>query len=318
MIFDAGNHEACSRAAPTSAIRLLLPYRPPLDWNGLLGFFAERAVPGVEQVTADEYRRTFRVGAAIGWVRLSNDVERAQVIAHVHIDRIDCLPALVGCLRDLVDADCDPESVAADLGQDPWLRRSVARRPGLRIPGSIDGFEQAVRAILGQQVSVKAARTLAGRIAARWGADIPDDDEPSMAGAPRRLFPTPGALAEAALERDGVLSSQAATIRELARALVADPDLLGRFRPPAAVAKRLLEIRGIGNWTAEYVALRALGNSDAFPAADLGLLKAARRHQPAMTPRALEKWAERWRPWRGYATLYLWASLDDEPGRAAA
>jgi AraC family transcriptional regulator of adaptative response / DNA-3-methyladenine glycosylase II len=297
--------------ARSSTIGLQVAYRPPLDWPALLAFFAERAVPGVEEVVGGEYRRTFRVGAAAGCLRLAHDAERGVLRARVRIDRLTQLPALVGRLRHLVDADGDPDALAADLGRDPWLRDSIARRPGLRIPGAIDPFEQTVRAILGQQISVRAARTLAGRIAARWGADLGGDTEPAWADAPRRLFPTARALAGAELREVGVLPSRAAAIRALARAAVADPALLSPFRPPDVAAGGLLALPGIGRWTAEYVALRALGNPDAFPEADLGLLKAARRHAPSMTAPELRRWAARWRPWRGYAATHLWATLGD-------
>ncbi len=321
-MFDRPPSAFRNRVAETetrsSTIRLLLPYRPPFDWQALLRFFTDRAVPGVEEVADEAYRRTFRVGPAVGCARLEHDAQRGHVVAQVRIDRIAQLPALVGRLRHLVDADCDPGAVAADLDGDPWLRRSLARRPGLRIPGAIDAFEQAVRAVLGQQVSVRAARTLAGRIAARWGVELAESGEPSWNGGPRRLFPTAHALLDAALEDEGVLPSRAATIRALAQAVVADPGLLDRFRPQSEAADGLLAIAGIGRWTAEYIALRALGNPDAFPGSDLGLLKAARRHRPGMTARALGQWAERWRPWRGYAATHLWASFDDEGKGAAA
>ncbi|MGH6933268.1 MAG: DNA-3-methyladenine glycosylase 2 family protein [Dongiaceae bacterium] len=302
--------------ARSSIIRLLLSYRPPHDWQSLLGFFVERAVPGVEEVVGNEYRRTFRIGTAVGCVRLEQDSARAHIVAHVRIDRIVHLPALVGRLRHVIDADCDPAALAADLGGDPWLRSSLRRRPGLRIPGAIDPFEQAVRAILGQQISVRAARTLAGRIAARWGDALPADGDPAWRECPGRLFPTARELANARLEEEGVLPTRAATIRTLAKAVAGHPELLSRFRPPSAVADELLAIAGIGPWTAEYIALRALGNPDAFPGSDLGLLKAARRHDPAMTAAALGRWAERWRPWRGYAATHLWASLDDDANGA--
>jgi AraC family transcriptional regulator of adaptative response / DNA-3-methyladenine glycosylase II len=298
-------------------IRLLLPYRPPFDWSSWLGFFGERAVEGVEQVRDDEYRRTFRIGAALGRIRLAPDRRRHHVVAQVRIDRITALPGLVGRLRHMIDADCDPEVLRADLGGDPWLRQAVQRRPGLRIPGAFDGFEQAVRAVLGQQVSVAAARTLAGRIAARWGAELPDSAEPSWRDCPRRLFPSARELTEAKLEEVGVLPSRANTIRALAKAVTENPNMLGRFRPPALVCRELLAIPGIGRWTAEYIALRALGDPDAFPESDLGLLKAARRRQPGMTAAGLRKWAERWRPWRGYAATLLWQEPDDDQAEAA-
>jgi AraC family transcriptional regulator, regulatory protein of adaptative response / DNA-3-methyladenine glycosylase II len=312
---SALRRQSAKGEAGANTIRLLLPYRPPFDWQALLAFFAERAVAGVEEVTRDEYRRTFRLGKAAGCVRLRQDRARSQIVAQIGIDDIAVLPALVGRLRHLIDADCDPEALACDLGADPWLGRSIRRRPGLRIPGAIDAFEQAVRAILGQQISVQAARTLAGRIVARWGTELEADMKPEI---PRRLFPTAPALATAELESVGVLPSRAASIRALARSAITDPNLLSRFQPHTAVSDKLSAIPGVGPWTVEYISLRALGNPDAFPGSDLGLLKAARLYQPDMTARGLGAWAERWRPWRGYAAAHLWASLSDGEKEEAA
>jgi AraC family transcriptional regulator of adaptative response / DNA-3-methyladenine glycosylase II len=296
---------------PDNLLRVILPCRAPFDWDALIRFFAERAVPGIESVADGEYRRTFRLGPAAGCVRLAHESDRSRIVAHVRIDRLRHLPALMGRLRHLLDVDADPAALMADLGDDPWLGDAIRRRPGLRIPGAIDVFEQSVRAVLGQQVSLRAARTLAARIAARWGGQLPAIAAAPMQDCPAILFPRPRDLIAAPLEEEGVLPQRARTIRILAKRFVREPGRFGPFQPAETVTATLRSIAGIGDWTAEYIGLRALGNPDAFPASDLGLLKAARRREQGLSAAGLRRISERWRPWRGYAATCLWSMLDE-------
>lgn len=228
-------------------------YRAPFAWEAILRWLGARAIPGIERVDDDVYRR--------GRVRALHD--GVAVITNGARTRI----------RRLFDLDADPAAIAAVLGRDPMLGPLLARLPGVRVPGAWDPFELAVRAIVGQQVSVAGARTLLGRIAARCGG----------LSAER--------LADA--EIDGMPRKRAETIRHLARAVIAKEIDLAR--------DDLTRVSGIGPWTASYIALR-LGDADAFPAGDLVL----RRHAGNLTPRELEKKAERWRPFRGYAAMLLW------------
>ncbi|HEX6011320.1 MAG TPA: AlkA N-terminal domain-containing protein, partial [Geminicoccaceae bacterium] len=279
---------------------LRLPYREPFPWESVLAFLAARVIPGVEAVGGGTYRRTVRVGPATGAVEVERPPRTGWLLARVALSDLGQLAALRGRLRRLFDLDADPAAIDPVLARDPLLAADVAARPGQRVPGAWDGIEIGVRAILGQQISVAGARTLAGRIAARWG-------EPAGDGGLARLFPTAAALAEADLAAVGVMPARARAVRALARALAAEPDLLAPHRPHGETVRRLEALPGIGPWTAQYIALRALRDPDAFPAADLGLLRAAAGAPGRpLTPRRLLERAEAWRPWRAYAAARLW------------
>ncbi len=204
--------------------------------------------------------------------------------------------------------------IGAHLSQDARLAPLVARRPGLRAPGAWDGFELAVRAILGQQVTLQAARTLAGRLTAACGTRLDDDD------ALNRAFPTPTQLAGADLGMMGLTTARAAALKTMARAAAENPRL---FEPSASLDEavaRFRALQGVGEWTAQYIALRALREADAFPAADIGLMQGyAGEGQPRPTPKQLTEAAEAWRPWRAYAAQYLWAAhADQKPAKSKA
>ncbi|MBX6364712.1 MAG: DNA-3-methyladenine glycosylase 2 family protein [Gemmatimonadetes bacterium] len=278
-----------------------LPYREPLPWERLLAFLGARAIPGVEAVEDGAYLRTIELDGHRGWVAVRAAPAAAALVARLSPTLAPVGDAVAARLRRLFDLDADPTAVAARLGADPLLGPHVRRTPGLRVPGAIDGFELALRAILGQQVSVAAARTLAGRFAERFG------EAAGLEGSPlRRLMVRPEVLAAA--ERTellalGITGARADTILALARA-VAEGAL--RLEPDGdidATLAALRRIRGIGPWTAQYVAMRALRHPDAFPAGDLGLRKAIGDGA------RLEEVQERWRPFRAYAALYLWESL---------
>jgi AraC family transcriptional regulator of adaptative response / DNA-3-methyladenine glycosylase II len=286
-------------------VTLRLAFRPPYDWPAMLAFLAARATPGVERVTGGEYRRTIASAAGPGVLTVSS-------LAPAHGLRLDVsgaaprdLLAVVERVRHLFDLRGDPATVAAHLGGDPLLAAAVRRRPGLRVPGAWDGFELAVRAVLGQQVSVRAATTLSGRLAAQWGTPV------SAADGLDRLYPTPSQLADAPLEEVGVLPSRAATIRAVARGARDGALTLTRGADLAATMAALGAVPGIGPWTAQYIAMRALGDPDAFLAGDLILRRAA----GGITAPTLERRAESWRPWRAYAVLWLWHG---EADRAAS
>jgi AraC family transcriptional regulator of adaptative response / DNA-3-methyladenine glycosylase II len=284
-----------SRGAPGAGLRLRLAFAPPYDWPAMASYLAARAIPGVEIVSADHYARTFRIGAAVGVVRVA-PAQGAALTVEVETSDVRALGAVATRVRALFDLDADISRITACLGADEVLARLVAARPGLRAPGAWDGFEYAVRAILGQQVSVAAASTLAGRIAERFGA-------PMAAGAGlTRLFPGPDALAEAALEECAVLPARARAIRALAAAVARQPGLLSPGEDGLAALRAL---PGVGPWTASMIALRAHGDPDAFPASDLALRKA----MGGASAQALEEASQRWRPWRAYAAQHLWASL---------
>jgi AraC family transcriptional regulator of adaptative response / DNA-3-methyladenine glycosylase II len=300
--------------APESGVTLRLPYRPPYDWAGVLAFLRHRAIPGVESVGDEVYRRTVGVDGARGTVEVRN-TEGAYLMATITVDRLPALAALAGRLRRLFDLDTDPEPIAAQLGRDAALARPLAAHPGLRVPGAWDAFELAVRAILGQQVSVAAASTLAGRLAAAFGAPL---GAPVSEHGLRVLFPEARILADADLSDLGLPRARAGAITALAAAVTKDPTLLqgtGGLEPTVA---RLITLPGVGSWTAEYIAMRALSEPDAFPAGDLGLLRTMRREIVAASPATLLRHAERWRPWRAYATMLLWLHEGDLASRPRA
>jgi AraC family transcriptional regulator of adaptative response / DNA-3-methyladenine glycosylase II len=300
------------RSTP-SPLTLRLPYRPPYDWDGVLAFLARRAIPGVESVEDGAYRRTIRLDGAQGTVEVRQAAEPC-LLATITVDRLPALGAVVARLRHLFDLDADPEAIAAHLGRDPALAPRLAAHPGLRVPGAWDAFELAVRAMLGQQVSVAAASTLAGRLAAAFGERV----SPSGPGRDLRvLFPDAKTLAHADLSGIGLPRARAAALASLAAAVARDPALLRATGPAEHAVTRLVALPGIGDWTAAYIAMRALREPDAFPASDLGLLRAMRRHLARPSPARLLRRAERWRPWRAYAAMLLWLgdARSDTPPR---
>ena len=288
-------------------ISLRLPFRTPFDAEGMLQFLGARAVTGVEHFDGETYRRTLRLPRGAGTVALSDGGDHVRCLLKLG-DLRDLGTAVQRCRR-LLDLDADPAAVADVLGNDALLGPLVRRSPGRRLPGSVDGAELAFRAVLGQQVSVAGARTLAERLVARCGEPLPE----SLAvegDALTHLFPEPGDVAGADLDGLGVPAARGEALRGLARALgisfSLDP---GSDRDD--VERRLLGLRGIGPWTASYVAMRALGDPDAFLPTDLGVRQAIQGLGHADDKRSVAALAERWRPWRAYATQHLWASLGE-------
>jgi AraC family transcriptional regulator of adaptative response / DNA-3-methyladenine glycosylase II len=242
-------------------------------------------------------------------VALSDGGDHVRCV--LRLENLRDLGSAVQRCRSLLDLDADPVAVTDVLAADRILVALVRRSPGRRVPGCVDGAELAFRAVLGQQVSVAGARTLAGRLVARCGEPLPEAlaaerDEPT------HLFPGPHAVAGAALEGLGVPNARRKTLRTLARAIAGGQILLDPGSEREEVERRLLELRGIGLWTASYVAMRALGDPDAFLPTDLGVRKAICRLGHASDRQSVAALAERWRPWRAYATQHLWASLGDE------
>jgi AraC family transcriptional regulator of adaptative response / DNA-3-methyladenine glycosylase II len=286
------------------AITIRLDYRPPLDWEAMLGFLSDRAIPGVEVVADGAYHRTVRLGAHEGgWVVVRRDEGRDALRAEVSLSLSGALMPLGARLRALFDLDAHPTAVAAHLGRDPALSALVERRPGLRVPGAFDAFETMVRTILGQQVSVRAATTLSGRLVEALGESV----ETPFPGL-ERLFPSPAILARATVSTIATLGMPGARARALsavAQAFAEGSLRLDRSSDPAQAVATLTALPGVGDWTAQYLAMRALGWPDAFPASDLGLRKAL----GGLDTRAATARAEAWRPFRAYAVMHLWTSL---------
>lgn len=276
------------------AITLRLRHRAPYEVASMLGWFAARAVTGLEEVAGGTYRRTLRLpcGGALAECTLGPDAVRLRLWL---ADLRDLAAAVQRCRR-LLDSDADPVAVDEVLGADPVLAPLVAARPGIRVPRAADGFELAVRAVLGQQVSVAAARTVCGRLVATLG-------EPLLVGpAGWRLFPAPVAIAESDLSWLGVPAARRRTLRALAGAVAGGELALDAGADRVDTDAALRALPGIGPWTASYIAMRALGDPDALPVGDLGL----RRTAAALGVLDLAGRAERWRPWRAYAAMHLW------------
>ncbi len=288
-----------SQATQASALTLSLGYRPPYDWAAILAFLAARAIPGVEAVDGQTYRRVIELGDRTGTIAVSDDPTRHRLRATIRFPDTASLPTLIARLRRLFDLEADPAIIAAALARDPHLSPLVAARPGLRVPGAWDGFELAIRAIVGQQITVAAATRLAGHIAQDHGTRV--DHGAGLTHA----FPRPEHLAHATFPF--MPRARGATITSLATA-AADPTLFDRAPSLAAGVARLRTLPGIGEWTAHYIAMRLMREPDAFPAADIGLMRAMAVKGLRPSPAALLARAEAWRPWRAYAALHLWTA----------
>lgn len=292
------------------AVTRQLPYRPPLPLAGLLAFLGTRAVTGVEAIHDGVYWRTLRLPHGVGIVALgpSKDDPGLSVTCRLWLEDARDEAAAVARCRHLLDLDANPNLVDAHLADDPLLGPYVRRTPGLRVPGAVDGAELAVRAVLGQQVSVAGAATLAARLVARYGEPLA---QPALVG-PQPLthtFPTPAALLTAAPDSFSMPRSRVATLMGLCAALDASEIVLEPGTSLAETEQRLLALRGVGPWTASYIAMRALHDPDAFLPSDLGVKQAFARHGLPDDPRRIAAHAEAWRPWRAYANFHLWGAL---------
>jgi AraC family transcriptional regulator of adaptative response / DNA-3-methyladenine glycosylase II len=288
------------------ALSVRLAYRPPYDWEAMLAFLKARAIPGVERVEHDTYKRSIAFGRHSGVVA-ARPADGHRVDVTVHFPDMAALPSIIARVRRVFDLAADPDQIGAHLAQDLSLAPLVAARPGLRVPGAWDGFELAMRAICGQQITVPAATKLLGKLVLAHGtplsASIRDSEELS------HVFPSPKAIASADAAGFAMPGARARALIALAEAITADPMIFSRGADLEQAIAKLRALPGIGEWTAQYIAMRELREPDAFPAADIGLLRAmadASGRRP--TPEQLLARAEAWRPWRAYAALHLWAA----------
>jgi AraC family transcriptional regulator, regulatory protein of adaptative response / DNA-3-methyladenine glycosylase II len=287
-------------------ITLKLSYAPPYDWDAMIGFLAARAIKGIETVEARRhYRRSIALDGAQGVISVEPDEREPALCVTIRFPCVASLANIVRRVRCIFDLSADPLAIGNDLARDPLLAPLVARRPGLRVPGAWDGFETAVRAMLGQQISVTAAVNLAAKLVAAHG----DPLRPTANDGLTHTFPLPGRLAEADLRSLRMPTARARALSSIAGAACADPNL---FKPTGTLKDAIARHRalpGIGDWTAQYIAMRVLREPDAFPASDIGLLR-------ALTPPAGDRpsaaaalaRAEAWRPWRAYAAQHLWTA----------
>ena len=273
-----------------------LSFRPPFQWRAFLDYMGKRAIPGVESVDSESYRRTIALNGCSGTLRVALAESNPALRVQISLADPRWLFQIIEKVRRLFDLTADPREISAHLSSDSLLAERMKGTPGLRIPGNWDGFELAVRAILGQQVSVGGATTLAGRLVDRFGVKICDISPLT------HLFPKPEQLAKANIEQIGLPKARAQTIRMLARHVADGRISFDSVQDTEEFRSRLVEIPGIGDWTAQYIAMRALNDTDAFPASDLGLMRAMSLTNPSEAVRR----AEPWRPWRAYAAMYLW------------
>jgi len=299
-----------------AALSVRLPYRKPFDWPVMMEFFGGRATPGVEQLIDGVYFRSVAVEGVPGVIECRHNAKDENISVSLHGIATTDVFQVVQRVREMLDLDAPVADINDAFSGDRQLGKIIARWPGIRVPGAWDGFELTVRAILGQQVSVKAATTIAARIAERYGEkfELPASVH-AHAGSCNiaRVFPTPDRLARARFNGIGLVTSRIETIRQVASAVLRGDISFDAIQDPDEFCATLTSIRGIGDWTAQYVAMRALKFPDAFPDSDLGLLKAVSK-KTRINPAELKRRAEAWRPWRAYAALLLWSSLSGSGG----
>lgn len=296
--------QAYQRSVRSRTVTVWLSYRAPYHWPSMLAFLSARSIPTLEAVEAGVYRRTVVLGGRQGTVSC-RPVAGQRLAVTLHGLPASVLPGLVARLRRVFDLDADPGLIDAQLRQDPLMARLITARPGLRVPRGWSAFEQVMRTVLGQQISVAGAITLAGRLVARHGRAL----APNVVLDQRlsHVFPLAQAIADADLSDLGMPRSRAATLSGMAQALLDDPRLLHPDRDLQTWVRRLCQLPGIGPWSAQYLALRLLGDADAFPLGDAVLAKAVRLLEAEQMPLAERSLA--WQPWRAYAAQHLWTSL---------
>jgi AraC family transcriptional regulator of adaptative response / DNA-3-methyladenine glycosylase II len=281
---------------------LLLAYRPPFDWAGMLAFLSARALTGIEHVTPAGYARTVQIGKARGWISVTKSRKKDALVVEFPHTLTPVLPALLRRLRALFDLNARPDVIAAHLGRDGRLKAAVRANPGLRVPGAFNGFEMGLRAVLGQQVTVKAATTIACRFVDTFGAPIATPFHEL-----NRLTPSPARVAAASVDdiaKHGIVAARSRSLIALAEAQTSDALCLdgGVHCDPDASIQRLAGLPGIGQWTAHYIAMRALRWPDAFPKEDI----AVRKRLGGVSAKEADALSQAWRPWRSYAVMHLW------------
>lgn len=284
----------------TDTTILQLTYRAPYDWQSILEFLAARTIKEVEYITNTSYLRTVQLGKYKGWIKVSQAPKKPALLVEFTHSLLPVLPALLGRLRNLFDLNARPDLIAAHLMKDKQLKKSLQKNSGLRVPGAFDGFEMAVRAILGQQITVKAATTIACRFAQTFGNKIK-----TPFAELSRLSPLPERIAKATVDdiaKLGIISARAKSIIALAQAYVSGELQLEAGTNPDITIQKLVTLPGIGQWTAHYIAMRALRWPDAFPKEDI----AVRNNLGGVSATAAETMSQAWRPWRSYAVMHIW------------
>ncbi|WP_339512424.1 DNA-3-methyladenine glycosylase family protein [Pseudomonas sp. RL_15y_Pfl2_60] len=286
---------------------VLLPYSAPWHWQQFHAHFALRKLLGVESLSDNCYTRSFQLGEQAGWFSIEPLAEQNALKLSVSESALGAIEQLIPRVRRMFDLDADPLAISQHFSADPYVAELVKRNPGLRLPTAFDPFEQAVRAIVGQQVTVKAAVTVTGRLVSRLGEPLTGTNPAGI----ERLFPLPQAIAEADLDGIGMPGKRVQTLQYFAGQIASGELQLNMQQGYLALVEKLCALPGIGPWTAEYIALRAFGEPDAFPASDLGLLKAPVWGEQGISAKQLHAHAEAWRPWRAYAAAHLWQNYSE-------
>jgi AraC family transcriptional regulator, regulatory protein of adaptative response / DNA-3-methyladenine glycosylase II len=294
--------------AKTPHLTIKLPFSPPYDWVRLLEFLSGRGMPGIEVVTKEYYQRTIAIDGLHGIIEVRPVASENYLLAKIQFPQVTALAQIVERLRRVFDLGANPTAIAAHLATDRYLNPLVTNLSGLRVPGAWDGFELAVRAILGQQISVAAATTLASRLVTAYGEPLVAGDTAWADPSLKFVFPRPELLVGKDLTQLGIMKARARSIESLAVTLVENPQALQGFQTLEEAVKQLCKFPGIGEWTANYIAMRFLREPDAFPTSDLGLLRAMEKREQPMTKARLAQLSEAWRPWRAYAAMYLWSA----------
>lgn len=301
--------QRASKSVQTSEVSVLLNYRPPFDFQGMLSFFKLRQLPGIEHVTENIYQRSITLDNTSGWIDVSQICGKNALKLTVSLDNLALLDKVIHQVRSIFDLDADMSVIQGHLSKDPLLAKVINENQGIRLPGCWDMFEFSIRAILGQQVSVKAATTLAGRIADQYGAKLATNHAHL-----NLCFPTVKQLINADFKQIGLTQSRIDTLKRWIAFYSAHPTIFDDYQSLDDLEKQLTALKGIGPWTVNYLAMRGLSAPNAFPASDLGIIKAlssdtvSEDNKKISTKQILAR-AQSWQPWRAYAAIYLWLSL---------
>jgi AraC family transcriptional regulator of adaptative response / DNA-3-methyladenine glycosylase II len=294
----------------SSTVSLFISYRPPYDWDHILSHLQARAIDGVEQVISGSYKRTFSFEGSSGMIHVSNNPVRTGLDVKIHFPSVRSLAPVLLRLRHMFDVHADISAIEKHLSNDKGLAKLIEKWPGLRVPGAWDGFELAVRAVLGQQITVRNAQQLAGKLVKLCHGPSGDlQDNPV-----KYVFPSPSQLAAADLTEIGMPDSRRNTLKSLAAAVMENPAFFEAAGSLDVILRKLRAVPGIGEWTAQYIALRAFRKTDAFPATDVVILRGAKVLRGIVVgPDELIHQAEKWRPWRAYAAQHLWVAGGERP-----
>lgn len=293
---------ASSQADSPEGVQIRLSYRPPFDWRAMLAYLATRSIPGVEKVESNTYSRSIEIDGSTGEVRIEFLPDTHAALLTIYCAQTRNLYQIVERVRIMFDLKAVSTDIESFLSKDPLLHDLIAKHPGIRVPVAWDGFEVGVRAILGQQVSVKGATTLVSRLAKRCGSPYQTNHCPDL----DCIFPSPEQVIASSLDGLGITTRRIDAIKAMAAAVVEKTLCFDGSMSSDEFVERSTQISGIGPWTAQYIALRALNDPDAFPHADLILLRAAAAPEETLTPKQLLEKSQAWRPWRAYVVMLLW------------